>query len=345
MRPITLFSPLGEIGGAATHVAHLIRLWRSRGLPVRLIAPALPDAGRAAALANLGCPWQAWDGDDLDVIDGLAGSIVVGFCDRRFLRAAERLRALQCRLVWVSCMTWIFPEETLPYSRGLRFDAHVFQSPFQRATLERELVPYGYRTEQGHLIPGPFDCREWPLAPRPHDPAGEFVVGRLARPDPGKWSRRTWRIYGGIDHPRRRAIVMGVDDTIRKWIGPAPPWAEVLPPGAIPARDFYRRIHCLMPINFSLLENWPRIGLEAMASGVPIVAPRQGGWCDMITHGVNGFLASTAEEFAELGTLLARDEPLRMKIAAHARRQLESELANPDHIWAGWRRLLAGLDG
>jgi len=138
---------------------------------------------------------------------------------------------------------------------------------------------------------------------------------------------------------------MGVDETIRKWIGPAPAWAEVLPPCAMPAREFYRRIHCLMPINFSLLENWPRVGLEAMACGVPIVAPREGGWCDMITHGENGFLASSAEEFAELGTLLARDESLRMKIAAQARRKLETELANPDDIWAGWQRLFASLGG
>ncbi|MCI0359786.1 MAG: glycosyltransferase [Planctomycetaceae bacterium] len=100
-----------------------------------------------------------------------------------------------------------------------------------------------------------------------------------------------------------------------------------------------------MPINFSALESWPRIGLEAMACGVPIIAPKQGGWCDMITHGENGFLAGSVEEFAELATMLAHDEPLRQQIAANARRKLELELANPDLVWAGWQRLFASLGG
>jgi glycosyltransferase involved in cell wall biosynthesis len=91
------------------------------------------------------------------------------------------------------------------------------------------------------------------------------------------------------------------------------------------------------------LENWPRIGLEAMACGVPIVAPREGGWCEMIDHGETGFLASSAEELGKYGTLLARDEPLRLRIAAQARHKLETELANPDLIWAGWQRLFASL--
>jgi glycosyltransferase involved in cell wall biosynthesis len=104
-------------------------------------------------------------------------------------------------------------------------------------------------------------------------------------------------------------------------------------------------LHCLMPINYSAQESWPRIGLEAMAAGVPIVAPREGGWCDLIVSGENGFLAGSAEEFGELGTRLARDEQLRLQIAAQARRKLEEDLANPELIWAGWQRLFASLGG
>src|SRR5262245_15683600 len=335
---------LGRVGGALGHAWDMLRLWRSHGVDVT-VRPSVPlsDEWRGE-LRKAGCRIAA-PGQPLAEIAGLPQGIVVGICDSQFLQLAGELRQLGCRRVWVNCMTWMFPQEGRLYQRSGLLEAYVFQSEFQRNELERGLAAYGYRPELGHLIRSEFELAEWPFEPQPRDPDCEFVVGRLARPDPSKWSRRTWEIYGAIDHPRRRAVVMGADNTIRKWIGQAPAWAEVLPPGAMPAHDFYRRLHCLMPINFALRENWPRIGLEAMACGVPIVAPREGGWCDMITHDENGFLASTPAEFAELGTLLSRDEPLRMRIAAQARRRLETELANPDQLWAGWQRLFASLDG
>ena len=172
-------------------------------------------------LARAGVPVAVAGEQPLAAVPGLAGSVVVGLCDGHFLSVAPDLRRLECRLVWSSLMTWPFSEESLYYSDGGWFDAHVFQSEFQRSTLEDWLAQFGYEPARGHLIRGPFDWEDWPFEPQPRDPAGDFVVGRLARPDRGKWSRKTWEIYGRIDHPRRRALVMGVDDTIHRWLGPA----------------------------------------------------------------------------------------------------------------------------
>ena len=343
LKPVMLFAVPAGLGGAATGAWDLVRMWRGRGLTVSLIAQ-LPLSGHwTAALEAVGVRvYVAGDGP-LESIPNLPESICVGYCDNDFLLSAVRLRRLGCRLVWANCMTWLFPHEAMLYSRGFKLDAHVFHEKVQRASLERQLARYDYSAKQGHLIHGPFHFEDWPFEPQPRKEKAAFIVGRLARPDLGKWSRKTWAIYEQIRHPRRRAVVMGVDDRIRRWIGLAPTWAQALAPCALPARDFYRRLHCLMPINFSAQESWPRVGLEAMAVGVPIVAPRQAGWCDMITHGENGFLASTPEEFADLGTQLANDEPLRQRIAIQARLKLEQELANPDPIWSGWQRLFASL--
>jgi hypothetical protein len=273
----------------------------------------------------------------------LENGVAVGICDQEYLAIAPQLARQGCRRVWLGLMTWPFPQEPSIYRESRTFEAYVFQSEFQRESLERDLRQFGYRPQQGHLIRGAFQLADWPFSPALREPTNEFVVGKLARPVVTKWPKRLWEIYAAIECPQFRAVVMGVDDDTRKWLGPSPPWAEVLPPLAIPAVDFYRRIHCLMPVNYAFRENWPRIGLEAMACGVPIVAPREGGWCDMIEHGVNGFLAGSKEEFARYGTMLARDEELRLRIAAQARHKLEAELANPDLIWAGWQRLFASL--
>ena len=63
----------------------------------------------------------------------------------------------------------------------------------------------------------------------------------------------------------------------------------------------------------------------------------------MIEHGETGFLGNCDEELAHYAAILAYDESLRLTIAENARRRLEDELAEPQHIWDGWRQLFSGL--
>ncbi|HYW42172.1 MAG TPA: glycosyltransferase family 4 protein [Bryobacteraceae bacterium] len=64
-------------------------------------------------------------------------------------------------------------------------------------------------------------------------------------------------------------------------------------------------------------EATPRVILEAFAAGVPVVAFASGGIPEMIEHGVDGFLAASTEEMAEIAIgLLAGD---RAEVAQAAR--------------------------
>ena len=322
----------------------MVRLWRRHGLSVSVIhSLELPEDYRSL-LHDLGCDtYLLGVKDSVDLVPGIHRAVVIGVCHTVFLEKSHALRQLGCRLVWLNLMTSIGATEGLLYEDAPPFDCYVFESPFQLAKLSKDLTRYGVHSVQAVLIPGPLEISDWEYAPRPVTAGGDFVIGKLARPDIAKWSRRTWDIYGMVDHPRRKALVMGVDKDILGWIGHPPVWGTVLPPGAIPTRDYYRQIHCLMPVNFAAFENWPRVGLEAMACGVPIVAPREGGWCDMIIHGETGFLASSPKEFADYATALSRDETLRLKIAHQARQRLVEDLARSDKIWAQWERVFHDL--
>lgn len=329
----------GEMGGACTEAWHTIKLWRRFGVDVHLI-PTWGHAGPwQKKLDALGCTTHLIPPEQLDRVPGLASSAVVSMCNSEFLLHAHRFRALGCPIIWVNCMTFLFEQEKRFFAEHGPADAMVFQSEFQRAQLEPQLAPFGYDPATGHLIRGAFDASEWPFHPRPHSPGEVFLVGRVARPDPDKWSSNTWPIYERIQVHGKRALMLGMDERTHSKLGKAPAWADCLKPMAIPVKQFFATLHCLLPVNGGARENWPQAGLEAMAAGVPIVAQNDWGWREMIEHGVTGFLGGCDEELAHFAAVLAYDEGLRQRIVRSARRRLEAEFACPETLWKCWLRV------
>lgn len=345
LRRVFVLGCPSAVGGASTELWHTIRLWRSFGLNVTVVPTwhALPQWRERLAALDVEVH-QVQGVDDLQQVPGLPGATVVSFCNGQFLKAAAKLREMGCPLVWVNCMTWLFGAEVVFCRRHGPMDGYVFQSDFQRQTLLPQLTPYGLRPEQCHLIRGAFCTDEFPLATRPHGDGQPFVFGRIARADADKWSSNLWPIYSAVRHARKQARVMAWSDRLTEKCGLPPRWVDILPQAAETAQEFMSTLHCLFPINGDAQENWPRAGLEAMAAGVPIVAQRQWGWCEMIEHGVTGFLGANDSELADYVTMLANDEDLRLRIASAARGRLTSELANRQTIWQGWRALFASLE-
>jgi len=81
---------------------------------------------------------------------------------------------------------------------------------------------------------------------------------------------------------------------------------------------FYRSIDIYL--NTSVHEGIPMSILEAMASGVPVVAPDVGGIGEIITHGMDGYLIPTRnpEDFARCLVALCESRALRRQVAEHA---------------------------
>lgn len=75
----------------------------------------------------------------------------------------------------------------------------------------------------------------------------------------------------------------------------------------------------LMPSKF---EGMPMTIIEAMGTGLPVVASPVGGIPDMLTHGESGLLASEdPNEFARAVGLLVSDEALRSRLGKRARQE------------------------
>lgn len=333
----------GEMGGANTEAWHTIKLWRRFDVDVHLIPTWGVAPSWRARLDSLGCTTHMTRPEDLERVPGLAGAPVVSFCNAEFITHAHRFRKLGCPIVWANCMTFLFDHEKQFFADHGPADAMVYQSDFQRRAIEPQLAPFGYNEATGHLVRGAFDVDEWEFRPRPHARGETFVIGRAARPDQDKWSSNTWPIYQRIQYAQKRALMLGMDDRTHQKLGNPPSWADCLKPMAIAPPLFFASLHCMLPVNGGARENWPRAGLEAFATGVPVVAQGDWGWREMIEHGVTGFLGGSDEELAHYAAVLAYDEDLRMRIIHAARQRLCEDFACEANLWMRWQELFRSV--
>jgi glycosyltransferase involved in cell wall biosynthesis len=339
----------GDVGGANTECLHTVKLWRQFGVDVTLVPTWTVNTKYKPILDSWGCTTleAGKNGKELRNVPGLAGSVVVGFCNQFFSINGDLLRSLGCKLVNVPCMTyWDNLDQVFCKKHGV-WDAIVYQSAWQRKLLEKGLSAHAYNSEkQGHLIRGAFLADDWNYQPAAHENGQPFVVGRMARGAKDKWSRQTWPTYQSISYPSKHVDLLGVSNDVMYRLGPLPQkpgfTVTLRQPGSIRVQDYLSKLHCLLPINGEAGENWPRAGLEAFACGVPVVAQGRWGWNEMILHGETGFLA-TDDQLAGCASVLAWDESLRLKIAARARERLLDELAKPEVIWQGWERIFQSL--
>jgi hypothetical protein len=333
----------GDMGGANTECWHTTKLWRRNGVDVHFIPTCGVDRKWKIKLDEIGCVTHEIQIDHLENVPDLRNAITVGFCNGYYIDLVPRLRTIGCKIVWLNCMTFLFDNERQCFKKNGTPDAMIYQSEFQRSELERDLYPFGYESSQGYLIHGAFEIGDWKFEPLQHGENEPFVIGRAARPDCDKWSSNTWKIYENIQYWNKKGIMLGVNNRTLEKLGTPPDWISCLRPTAIRAELFYSLLHCLLPVNGGARENWPRAGLEAFATGVPVVAQNDWGWKEMIEHGQTGFLGSNDQELAHYTAVLAHDEKLRQQIIQNAYEKLLRELASPEKIWNAWEIVFRNL--
>jgi glycosyltransferase involved in cell wall biosynthesis len=274
----------------------------------------------------------------MQAIAGLANSSVVGLCCQHFVHAMPELKSLGCKTVWSPAMT-----TAMIYANPLREsppDVVHYQSRYQFNALYPLYREWGVKDQI--LIHGAFDKSLFPFRPLPHVRGEPFIVGRLARACRSKWPRWLWAVLHdvrqrGLDV---RFLGMGWNRELEQYCGLPPQWAECLPENSLPAADFMARCHCLICPNGNDVENWPRVGLEAMSAGVPLLVDDKGGWQEMLA-GSGQFCRSAADYALAIGWLAERERWREEFILAGLRRL--DDIADPAVIGQQWREVFATL--
>ncbi|MFI6549716.1 glycosyltransferase family 4 protein [Streptomyces prunicolor] len=151
-------------------------------------------------------------------------------------------------------------------------------------------------------------------------PNGELLVGYVGRLAPEK---QIELLAGTCGLPGVRVVIVGD--------GPSRPHLDEALPGAVflgrRTGDELARIFASLDIfvHTGPFETFCQTVQEAMASGVPVVAPAAGGPLDLVAHGRTGFLFPPRDETAVTDAVrtLAADPVLRAEYGSAARAMVE----------------------
>lgn len=325
-------------GGADTELDHLIDLWRRHDVGVTLVTDGPPDALMLRSVLARGCKVRGYRPAIFK------DRILLSLCNGEFLRRLPEIHSAgkPALTLWANCMTWTFPAEVEAHRQGL-IDLHLFQSRYQEGMLRPSLEAFHPVQSLEGYCPW-FNADRLPFRPLPV--IDHFAMGRISRDDAAKFPADMWRTFAKVSSPvPTRALVLGYGPNARSKCGNPPDWLDwqTWEPGAIPAADLYRRLHCLIHRTGGSRENWPRTVIEAMAAGVPVIAERDYGLPEMIEDGVTGFLCGSSDEMSFRASELAFNESGRLAMARAANMRFLSEHASPARSMACWNRLF-GLD-
>jgi len=329
------------VGGADTELDHMIDLWRAHDVAVHLVPTCPPDPAMKQLCDDRGCRTHDYR-DDI-----FRDKLVISFCNGELLKRLPQIaRAGRPRTVlWANCMTWNFDDELQAHEQGL-IDLYLFQSDYQRRMLLPKLEERGaVRVLEGYRPYFNLESRSQRLNFRSAPPEEYFGVGRVSRDDPQKFAAETWMTFAKVSAPRPiKVFMLGFGEQAQKKCGSVPPcnWLDWMywTPGAIPVHEFFQKIHVLIHRTGGSRENWPRIVLEAWASGVPVIVDNDYGVAEMVRDGETGFCVSSSDEASFRASQLAFDEPLRQRIAQNAYQALVDDHANPSRSLAAFQALL-----
>lgn len=352
---------LPKVDGIVNTLCHLLEHLASQGHQALVIAPhGAPTSYAGARVVSapampvpfypelkLASPWSQFDIelDDFqpDLVH-IVNPVALGLAGMRYARRSELpLVASYHTDIPGFARRWglgVFGEPLYAYLRWIHNQADLNLCP-SRAT-QRELAANGF--ERLHVWTRGVDTQRFSPARRSEEMRRKLCGGEDAR--------RLMISVGRLSAEKR------ID-----WVRPvleAAPETRLAVVGDGPQREELEACFAGLPVTFTgylrgadlaaayasgdlfvfpaANETFGNVALEAMASGLPVVAPAAGGVLDFVEHEQNGLLfqAENIDAFVKQTLRLVRDQDLAAACAAGGRATAETR---------GWTAVLDGLVG
>lgn len=324
-----LFGIPGKVGGAATKIAHLIRLL-NQDLKIVVVLPQASFA-KDREVRSLTQPLEVPCVVLRDLPKQLQG-VGLAICEQHFFAAgtAREAKARGLKVVWSNEMMWPFKGEAEAVKEGL-IDRVLFVSEFQAKAFEEI-----YRGVPSFLTGNYIDPDDYAWRER-RNPV--FTLRRLSRPDPMKYPLDFPVFYEEFGLPDVRYRVMAWSPEVQKqyrWHRFGPEW-ELLPANREPALKFLYSLDAFVyPLGHRIQESWGRAVVEAMLTGAVPVVPDGHQFHKLLAHGESGFISRAYREWKAAVRELYENYPLRLKLSRQAAQHAREKLCNPEAHRQRW---------
>lgn len=318
-----LFGVPGKVGGAATKIAHLVRLLH-RDFQITVVPPSHQSA-KDREVRSLLEPFQVRSVPWKELPKQLAG-VGLAICERDFFSTgrARELKERGLRFVWSNEMMFAFKGEAEAAQAG-GIDRVLFVSEFQAQAFAAT-----HRGVPSFLTGNYIDPDDFPWHERRHP---VFTLGRLSRADLEKYPLNFPSFYEELGLKEVRYRVMAWNPEVARqyrWHRFGPEW-ELLPENKEPTRTFLDSLDVfLYPLGHRVKESWGRAVVEAMLTGCVPVVPAGHQFHQLMVSGESGFICHGYEEWRDCVRRLRADHPWRLKLSRQAAAHAREHLCDPE---------------
>jgi glycosyltransferase involved in cell wall biosynthesis len=315
MKKIGIVGVPSSYAGADTELHMQILCWLNQGIEIHIVPThRAPDNEIKEKLQKFGVLYH-----EIKDYKALRGLDTVSFCNGEFLTDIKQIKQYARTTTFANCMCFTFAKEIEAHRAGM-IDLFLYQTQHQRNEIQPKLQKANGNYNQMLFTPY-FDKSFFPyVLNRPED---KFRFGRISRDDPGKFGNKQFYIWNKFVSPiEKEGHVLGWNEKIQKKIGDPPEFVHCYPPAGITQKNFYAMCDAVI-MTTSGMENLPRVGMEAMASGSLLIVDNRGGWATEIEDGVTGWLCDDENEFIYKASRAAYEHKERMKMVKAAHDKLE----------------------
>jgi len=330
----------GLYGGAGTELHHQIIVWRKMGMDVHIIPTNAGYKNEPLYGEMIQIGVTIHEHNKFEEME--RGCPVLGFCNSEFLDNLPQIYHHSRNPVFVGCMTWVFDRQRFWATEGI-LTKFLYQNNEVLVKHAPELQALNPDVKMMNLEFNPyFEPSKFPFVTDREEKT--FGIGHISRQDADKFSKDTLHIWEYCVAPvPKHGVILGFDERSEKKIGKPMDWIKTYTDQSkLSQQDFYKQCDIILQPT-DTIENYPRVGFEAMSSGSILIVDDRGGWRKQVKHGVTGWLCKNDREFIYYASKMAFETELRKQMALDAKKWC-SELSSLESSMKSWEKVFKELN-
>jgi len=341
MTNIFFFQWPSDLGGADTRLKELIQGF-SQYNKYNLFCipnddPRLLEKHNTDFLDKYNVKYLSWD-QLPNKIDGYA----ISFCNFRLFSEKwriDKIKSMGLKFIWSNDMMWRSSEEKQCLQENF-VDAVIYTS--EKHYKDTSIIET--QNIKNAIIPNYFYLNNYPLIERPIKDI--VTIGKHSRPDMLKFSDNFPLFYEDLKITNPKYRVMGVNSKFLerfKWFDFSNQW-ELLKSNNEDTAKFLSSLDIYVyNSHHTFIETQCRATIEAMLTGLPVVAPVKENFINQIWHTKSGFLWNTYEECQQFIKILEKNPNLRKEMGKLSRTISIELWCNFNNQVNKWENLFSSL--